>query len=415
MEIPILIVLIIASGFFSGSETAFISLDKFRIKQIEEMNTAPSRRVIRLLSDPYKLLVTILLGNTMVNIAASSLMTKLFYLKLGEKGVGISIVVMTVVILIFGEFTPKMFSLSNAKKVAFLSSPLLAIIEKLLTPLRVVLVKFSGMIVRGMGFRASPEKHRITEQEIRSLFSMSTKRGIVKEKEKDMVESILQFKDLNAADIMTPRIDIEALDLTLKRNDIVEKIKETQFSRYPVYVHTLDNIVGVIHSKDFLLNETVSVNDLVRRPVFAPESMRIDDLLNELQEKNVHMGVVTDEYGVTSGVITIEDILEEIVGEIRDEFDFESPNILRKDRKSYEILGQTHIDEVNERLGLNIETEEVDTIGGYVTLIMGRLPQAGDKVKIGRYLFWVNDLSKNRITSLTVERTARNKKDKEKE
>jgi CBS domain containing-hemolysin-like protein len=195
----------------------------------------------------------------------------------------------------------------------------------------------------------------------------------------------------------------------------VEKIKETQFSRYPVYVHTLDNIVGVIHSKDFLLNETVSVNDLVRRPVFAPESMRIDDLLNELQEKNVHMGVVTDEYGVTSGVITIEDILEEIVGEIRDEFDFESPNILRKDRKSYEILGQTHIDEVNERLGLNIETEEVDTIGGYVTLIMGRLPQAGDKVKIGRYLFWVNDLSKNRITSLTVERTARNKKDKEKE
>ena len=404
MEISLLILLVVASAFFSGSETAFISLDKIRIRQIEEIKTPAAKRVISLLHNPYKLLVTILVGNTIVNIAASSVFAGVFYSFFGEKGILISLFVMTIILLIFGEVTPKMFALEAPKKVSFFSSPIINLAEWLFAPLRVLLIKVSGAIVTALGFKAHHVKYTITEQEIRSLFTLSSEAGVVKEKEKNMLEGVLELKQRNAADIMTPRIDIVALDMTLSREDISFQIKENQFSRFPVYVHTLDNIVGIIHTKDLLLDENKNMGDVVNKPFFAPESMRIDDLLPELQKRHMHMAIVTDEYGVTSGVVTLEDILEEIVGEIRDEFDFEAPNIQRIDKKTYEVEGQTHIDDINEELALGIETEEVDTIGGYVTLLIGKMPRAGDKVEIGGFIFEVNDVSKNRITSLTIER-----------
>jgi putative hemolysin len=405
VEIFLLILLVLASAFFSGSETAFIYLDKIKIRQIEEIKSSSARRVIDLLRDPYKLLVTILVGNTIVNIAASSIMSEVFYSFLGEKGVFLSVFVMTIILLILGEVTPKMFALSHPVKVSFFSSLILKLTEILFTPIRLLLVKISGKIVKFFGFKEHPEKHTITEQEIRSLFMLGSEEGVVKEKEKDMLEGVLELKQRNAADIMTPRIDIMALDMTLPREELAVRIKESQFSRFPVFIHTLDNIVGIIHTKEILLNEAKNVGDMVEKPFFAPESMRIADLLPELQKSNMHMAIVTDEYGVTSGVVTIEDILEEIVGEIRDEFDFEAPNIKKIDKKTFEINGQTHIDEVNEGLALDILTDEVDTIGGYITLLIGKMPQAGDNVKIGDYLFAVNDVSKNRITTLNVSRT----------
>jgi CBS domain containing-hemolysin-like protein len=382
-----------------------LSLGKVRIRQIEGLHHPAAKRIIRLLSNTQKLLITILVGNTLANIAASSIFAGIFYKIFGEKGVGFSIVAMTVIILIFGEVTPKMYSLTHAKKVSFFTSLPLSFLQKVFAPMRIVLSGIANAIVRGMGIKVDTEEHKITEQEIRSLFSIGEKKGIVMRQEKNMVYSILEFKDQNAADIMTPRIDMTALDLNLKKEELIQQIKEGQYSRLPVYVHTIDNIVGVIHAKDFLLNPEMTVKDLVKHPFFVPESMKIDDLLNQLQRKHTHMAVVTDEYGVTSGLVTIEDILEEIVGEIRDELDFEAPKIRKIDQKTYEVNGQTHINDVNEELGLSIETDEVDTIGGYVILLMGKIPASGDKTRIEDYIFKVEDVSKNRITRLTIEKT----------
>ncbi|MBD3425939.1 MAG: DUF21 domain-containing protein [Candidatus Omnitrophica bacterium] len=404
MYITIFILLLVASAFFSSSETAFLSIGKIKLKQIEGMGRPAARKVVSLLRNPHKLLVTILVGNTLVNIAASSVFTQISYKTLGEKGIIVSIISMTAIVLVFGEVTPKMFALANAMKVSFFASFPLLFFEKLFAPLRYVLSGISHRIVKSIGVNVSLEKPGITEQEIRSLLHLGKKRGIVKEKEKDMIDSILEFKELNAADIMTPRIEMVALDMTAGREDLIRQIKESQYSRLPVYVHTIDNIVGIIHSKDFLLSENKPVKDLVKKPYFAPESMKIDDLLQELQRHHLHAAVVTDEYGVTSGLVTIEDILEEIVGEIRDELDFETPNIKKIDQKTFEVNGQTHIDEVNEQLNMGIETEEVDTIGGYVILKFGKIPQAGDTVDVNDFVVTVKDVSKNRVTGLVIER-----------
>ena len=404
MDIALFVLLLIASGFFSGSETAFLSLGKIKLRQIEGLRHPAAKRIINLLSDTHKLLITILVGNTLVNIAASAIFAGIFYKAFGEKGVGLSIVAMTAIILIFGEVTPKMYSISHAESVSFVASLPLLFFEKVFAPLRIVLSNAARAIVRSMGIKIDFKEEKITEQEIRSLFSIGEKKGVVKGEEKEMIYSILEFKDLNAADVMTPRIDMDALDMNMTNEELAGQIKESQYSRYPVFVHTLDNIVGILHAKDFLLRPDSPIKSNVREPFVAPESMKIDDLLNQLQRKHIHMAIVTDEYGVTSGIVTIEDILEEIVGEIRDEFDFEAPKIRKVDQKTYEISGQTHINDVNEELGLEIDTEEVDTIGGYVTLIMGKIPTSGDKIRINGYTLTVEDVSKNRITRLVVEK-----------
>ncbi len=404
MLIAFFIALLCCSFFFSGSETAFLSLGKIRLKQIEGMHEPAAKRVVGLLNDPHKLLVTIVAGNTLVNIAASSIMAELFYENFGEQGVGYSFLATVCIILICGEVTPKVFALTNAVNYAFFASLPLKFLEKLFNPLRLVLTKIAYGIVRGLGINVAPEKPRITEQEIRSLFMIGKKKGIVKEMERGMIEGILEFKGLNAADIMTPRIDLVALDLGENREELVARIKESQFSRLPVYIHSIDNIVGIIYSKEFLLHPEIPARDFVRHAYFVPETKRVDDLLEEMQRRRHHMAIVTDEYGVTSGIVTIEDILEEVVGEISDEFDFETPKIRKMDHKSFEVSGKAHIDEVNKKIDLSIETDEVDTISGYVIMVLGKIPQPGDTLEVNGYLVTVKDVRKNRIVSLDIEK-----------
>jgi len=402
VDIIIFILLLAASAFFSGSETAFLSIGKVTFKQIEHMDSPAAKRVVAILGDAHKLIITLLVGNTLVNIAASSVLADIFYRNFGEKGIPFSIVTMTLVVLVFGEVTPKMFSLSNAVNVSFFSSLPLKVFEMIFTPVRVVLEKMSRWIVSSMGVPVVKRHADITEEEIRSLFSIGRVKGVVKEKEKAMIEGILEFKESDAADLMTPRIDVIALDLSMPDEELVGQIKEHQYSRFPVYMHSLDNVVGLIHSKEVLLKPDKPIREMIKRPYFAPESMKIDDLLQELQHSHTHMAIVTDEYGVTSGIVTIEDILEEIVGEIRDELDFEPPDIKKIDQKTFEVNGQTHIDDVNDEIGLDIETHEVDTIGGYFILVAGKIPTAGDSIKVNGYILTVDDVSNNRITGITV-------------
>ena len=242
MDIALFVLLLIASAFFSGSETAFLSLGKIKLRQIEGLRHPAAKRILNLLSDTHKLLITILVGNTLVNIAASAIFAGIFYKAFGEKGVGLSIVAMTAIILIFGEVTPKMYSISRAESVSFVASLPLLFFEKAFAPLRIVLSNIAHALVKGMGIKIDFKEEKITEQEIRSLFSIGEEKGVVKGEEKEMVYSILEFKDLNAADIMTPRIDVDALDMNLSNEELADQIRESQYSRYPVYVHTIDNI-----------------------------------------------------------------------------------------------------------------------------------------------------------------------------
>lgn len=403
MLIAVFFCLLSFSFFFSGSETAFLSLGKIRLKQIEGMHDPQAKRVVRLLRDPHKLLITIIIGNEIVNVSASSIMSKLFYANFGENGVAYSIICTTCLVLVFGEVTPKMLALANAVRYSYFASFPMTVIERVLTPIRRLITAASYAIVRVLGINVTSEHQSLTKQEIKTLFSMGKKRGVVKEKEKVMIENILEFKDTKAADIMTPRINVVALDLGDERSEVVRKIKEAKFSRLPVYMHCLDNILGVICAKDFLLHPETPIRDFVRRAHFIPETKRVGDLLKEMQHKRTHLAIVTDEYGVTSGIVTIEDILEEIVGEIRDELDFENPKVIKVDELTFEVSGQAHIDEVNREVGLNIETDEVDTIGGYVMLMLGRIPQAGDRVALnGGAVIKVTDVSKNRVKALEI-------------
>lgn len=403
MQITLFAILIFCSAFFSGSETAFISLDKLRLRQFEKIDSSSARNVLFLLKDPHKFLITVLICNTFVNIAASSVFADIFFDHFGEGGIFLSILLMSAILLVFGEVTPKLLAVGNAEKLSLSASFLLRFFYFLLRPIRNVLTNISYGFVRMIGFSVDRKHHHFTEQDIRFALSLGKRKGVVKKKEKDMIDGILQFKELNAADIMTPRINIVALDLTETSEVLIKQAKESGYSRLPVFMHSMDNVVGIVHSKNFLLDPSIPIKEFIHRPFFAPESMRIDDLLHELQSLRKHMAVVTDEYGVTSGLVTVEDILEEIVGEIKDEHDHELPKIKKIDQKSFEVSGQAHIDDVKEEVGLDIDTDEVDTIGGYFILRFGKIPQAGDVLEEGPFRIRVKDVSNNRVTLLDIE------------
>ena len=403
MILTVFLFLLVFSAFFSGSETAYLSLGRIRLKQVEDSHHPCSKRVSTLLSDRHKLIITILIGNTFVNIAATSLMAGAFYGYFGESGVGYSIGLLTFLILIFGEVTPKMLALSFPVKFSLTASVPLLFFEKVFYPFRFVLDRITTSMVRMIGLETPSTKQKITEQEIRELISIGERKGIVKEKEKDMMYNVLRLNDINAADIMTPRIDADFIDITGTPDEIIRKMKEAQYSRIPVFIHNIDNIIGIIYAKEYLLNPELPLKQFIKKPYFVHESMRVDHLLTALQKRNIHMAIVTDEYGVTSGLVTIEDILEEIVGEISDELDFEPEKIKMIDQKTFDVNGQVHINDINAELGLNIDTEEVDTIGGFVILRLGKIPRAGDVLNMEGYSITVGDVSKNRITNLKIE------------
>ncbi|MBF0252936.1 MAG: HlyC/CorC family transporter [Candidatus Omnitrophica bacterium] len=408
MQYTIIFILLLFSAFFSGSETAFFSLSRLALKRFSASDKPKEKSVGKLLLDPHKLILTILIGNTLVNILSSSVLANILYNSFGEKGIGISIFLALFLLLIFGEITPKMFALSTAEKYTIFAAGPVSVIEKLFTPVRFVLDRVSRIFINLLGIKINEKKSALSEQELRYLFDESHKKGIVKEKEKKMLKNVFTLNDLNAADIMTPRINVFSLDIKSSKEEMLNEIKKNKYSRFPVYIHDIDNVLGVIHAKDIFTQEDKSIKDLLKKPFFVPESMKVDDVLQSLKKNKLHMAIVTDEYGVTSGIVTIEDIVEEIVGEIRDELDYEPAKIKKVDQNTFEVNGQVHINEINEKLKTKIDTTEVDTIGGFVTLTMGKIPKSGDIIELEGYKITVIDVSKNRITYLKFEKEPNN-------
>ncbi|MEL7648130.1 MAG: hemolysin family protein [Sedimentibacter sp.] len=405
-QLIILVVLLVLSSFFSASETALMSLSKIRIRNMVDENVPRSEKIQKLVENPSNLLGAILVGNNIVNIGSSALATSIAINHFGNTGVGIATGIMTFIVLIFGEITPKSLAAQNSEKVSLKVVNILSFIVIILKPITIVLMKITNSIIKLLGGEISNKQPFVTEEEIKTMINVGHEEGVLEVEEKKMIHNVFEFGETRVADVMIPRTYMVAIEKNLSYEQIVEEFKKQRFSRIPVYEESMDNIVGVLYLKDLFLCEmeegTFDISKVLKEPYFTFEFKLTTLLFREMREKGIQMAIVIDEYGGTAGVITIEDLVEEIVGDIHDETDeiIHEIEVIKEDE--YVVLGITKIDIVNDMIGINIYSENFDSIGGFVVGLFGRLPEAGECIEHENIKFIVEKVHKNRIEKLRI-------------
>lgn len=405
--IGLLLFLICCSAFFSASETALASLSRIRLRNMVDEHVKNADLIMKLLEDPNRLLSSILVGNNLVNNGASALTTALviqmFHGNTGN-GAGIATIIITIIILIFGEITPKTIAAQKAEKVALIVVKIIAGCVFIFRPVVAVLNVVTGALIRLCGCDPDERSPLITEAELKTIVNVSHEEGVLESDERTMINNVFDFGDSKARDVMTPRTDIVAVPLDVTYAEYVRLVQEEGFSRMPVYGEDLDDIVGILYVKDvFFLNEAdFSAEKFMREPFFTYESKPLDELLAELKNSRLAVAVVLDEYGGTSGMITTEDIVEEIVGEIEDEYDDEEEEIEVIKDNEFVVDGSTRLEDFNGMVGTELESEEVDTIAGYILLLLGNFPESGQEIETEGLRIIVEEMDKNRIEKLRV-------------
>lgn len=405
--IGLLLFLVCCSAFFSASETALTSLSRIRLRNMVDEHVKNADLIMQLLEDPNRLLSSILVGNNLVNNGASALTTALaiqmFNGNTGN-GAGLATIIITIIILIFGEITPKTIAAQKAEKVALIVVKIIAVCVFVFRPVVAVLNVVTGALIRLFGCDPDEKSPLITEAELKTIVNVSHEEGVLESEERTMINNVFDFGDSKARDVMTPRTDIVAVPLDVTYEEYVRLVQEEGFSRMPVYGEDLDDIVGILYVKDiFFLNEAdFSAEKFMREPFFTYESKPLDELLAELKNSRLAVAVVLDEYGGTSGMITTEDIVEEIVGEIEDEYDDEEEEIEVIKDNEFVVDGSTRLEDFNEMVGTELESEEVDTIAGYILLLLGNFPQSGQEIEAEGLRIVVEEMDKNRIEKLRV-------------
>lgn len=400
-----LIILIILSSFFSASETALMSISKIRVRHMVEENIKGANRVKELTDNPSSLLASILVGNNVVNIASSSLATVLAINLIGSRGVAISTIIMTIVVLIFGEITPKTLASQNSEQISLRVANPIFIVSKMLKPVVIITTTISKFFIKLLGGKSDSNKPFITEDELKTMVDVSEEEGILKSEEKDMIHNVFQFGDLYAKDVMVQRVDIIALDIEESLDKIISVIKEEGFSRIPIYSSTIDNIVGILNVKDIIFMEDTkgfSLKNYMREITYTYEFRKVTELFKDMNKNRQHMVVVLDEYGGTVGIVTIEDLIEEIVGDISDEYDDEEPEIYVVKEDEYIVEGSVRIEDINELIGTKIESEEFDSIGGFIIGVLGRFPNISEEIIYSNYRFIIEDIDRNRIKKIRI-------------
>jgi len=398
-----IVVLLLFSAFFSGSETALFSLSNFQRKKIESKNPHIAKTVSLLLDTPRRTLATILIGNMLVNIAATSIATIMAISLYGEKGIAFSIVLMTLLLLITGEVTPKTLAIRKPQEFVLFCSRPLHLFGKIIWPLR-VLMRFIADIFISIFVIKKQTKPYVTQQELKALMSISEREGIIEKDEEEMIRTIFDFGQRSIDEIMTPRVDIIGCEKSASGSDLIQVMRTSKHTKIPIYDKTVDNIVGVVYTKDFMLHPTDGFSEFVAKPLYVPEKETIDDLLIKFQSQKIYIAVVLDEFGGTSGIVTLEDVLEEIVGEIRDEYDKEEIPIRAEDDGTFTIIGKTSIWDVNEELGLDLPMAEVTTINGLILLLLGRVPRRGEYIRFKNVEFHILDVKKNMVTKTQLKK-----------
>ena len=399
-----LVILVGFSAFFSASETAFSSLNQIRLKSRAEDGDSSAARVLNMAEQYDKLLSTILIGNNIVNIAAASIGTILFTQMLGaERGATVSTIVLTIIVLIFGEVTPKSLAKEMPEKVATAVSPFLVLLMALMTPLTWLFTQWKKLLGHVVH---SGESDTITEGELMTMVSEAENDGELTDRESELIRSAIEFDDVEVEEILTPRVDVVAVEDDIPLEELAQTFAESGYSRLPVYHGTIDNIIGVVHEKDFYiarLKKATKIDDLVVPTLYTTGSTQISQLLRTLREQHHHLAVVVDEYGGTEGIITLEDILEELVGEIWDEHDEVTEDFRKQSDGSWLVSGSASVDDLYEELDLP-EEEDIDsnTVNGLVQEKTCHLPKVGDRFTLGEYDGVVTRTAKRRVTEVRL-------------
>ncbi len=421
-DILLIASLIIVNGFFSASEISLISLRKSRVRHLVKSGDPAARRVQRLLEEPERFLGTVQIGITLVGTLAAAIggiiavvhvkplllsLPVAFIQKIAEPlAVVIMVSLITYVTIVIGELVPKSLAIRHSERIAFFTSVPIDFLSRALSVVLRVLVRSSNIVLRLFKLEQGQEPNFISEDEVKYLIREGRKSGVFESSEEDLIHSVFRFTDTVVKEVMVPRTEIVAVETGNDIDVILRTMNEKGFSRLPVYSETIDNIIGVVYLKDILAlhmeNQRVQLEGVLRKPYFVPPNKNVSVLLKEMREKRIHLALVGDEYGGTDGLVTMEDLIEEIVGDIRDEQEKDLREIHEVAANRYVVDGRTDIGLLNKKLGVQLPEDEFETIGGFVLGLFGRLPSEGDQVKFANLMFTVLRLRKNRISRIRV-------------
>lgn len=406
IRLVLVVLLLCLSGFFSSAETALTTVSKMRIRTLAEAGDKKAITLMKVIEDPGKMLSMILVGNNIVNLSASSMMTTLTMELFGSKAVGAATGVLTLLILVFGEITPKTMATLNAERLSLAYAGIVYWLMRLLTPVIFLVNKLSTAVMFLLRVDPNKKPDAITEDELRTIVEVSHEEGVIESEEKKMINNVFDFGDAVARDVMVPRIDMVMVDVNATYKELIELFRKERFTRIPVYENSTDNVIGIINVKDFLLYDNAqkfSLRDLLRQPLYTYEYKKTAELMVEMRKTSNNIIIVLDEYGATAGLITLEDMLEEIVGDIRDEYDEDEEDEVKEIAPDeYLVSGSAKLDDLNDRLGLELESEDYDSIGGLVIGLLEHLPEEGEEVSCENIRLVVEHVEKNRIDKIRL-------------
>ena len=404
LQIVEIIVLLSLSAYFSSAETALTTVNPHSMRAMAEDGNKKAALVLKLIENPSQMLSSILVGNNLVNISLTSLTTTIAIRIFGSMGAGIATAVITILVLIFGEITPKTYATINNTKIALSYASSIYLVTKLLTPIVYLINKLSTGILMIFHIDSKQSKRIMTERELRTIVDVSHEDGVIEEAEKDMLNNVFDFKESLAKDIMIPRIDVTFVSVDASYEEVLEIFREAGYSRLPVYEGSKDHVVGIVYFKDVYFyrsqhrGEIFHLRDVLRKPFFTYETQKVSSLLAQMREKSVSFSIVLDEYGVTAGLITLEDIVEEIFGELRDEYD-ESEEL---PDGSYMVSASLKLDDLDDLLHVNLDSEDYDSLGGYIIELLDHLPSEGEIAEDEHFTFKVVSVDKNRMETIHI-------------
>lgn len=400
LQLVILVALLSASAFFSSAETALMTSNKLKIRNLAENGDKRAGKVLDITANTDKMLSAILIGNNIVNLSASSLSTTLTLKIFGSSLVAIATGILTFLILVFGEITPKNVASKNAEDMALKYIGIISALMVILTPVIYIVNKVAGIVISIFN-KNNDDNATVTEDELRAMVEVSHEDGVIEKEEKKMIVNVVDFGDTVAGDIMVPRVDMVMVDVNASYDEIFEVFKEDRYTRIPVYEDSPDNVIGILNVKDFLLIEdkkNFAIKEYLRETLYTYEYKKTSSLMMDMRKTGANIVIVLDEYGITVGLITLEDMLEEIVGEIRDEFDAdEDEGITKLSENEYLIDGSTNLDDINERIGLELSSEEYESVGGIIMEKLGRIPVEGEVVAFDNIVLTVKKMDHARI------------------
>lgn len=406
IQLFILLILLALSAFFSSSETALVTVNKIRMRNMAEGGNKQAETVIKTVENQGKMLSAILIGNNVVNLSASSLATVMASSLFGNKAVGIATGILTLLILVFGEITPKTMATYSAEKISLKVARYIYFLMTVLTPVIFLVNLLSGVVLKLCGVNTEEKRESITEDELRTIVEVSHEEGVLETEEKKMITNVFDFGESLAKDIMVPRVDMTFAQVDDTYDQLLEIYRKERYTRIPVYEDFTDNVIGIINVKDLLLldsKEDFHIRDYLRQPLYTYEYKKASELMLEMRKSLNNIVIVLDEYGATAGLITLEDMLEEIVGDIRDEYDSDEEESLVEIKPGvYRVNASMKLDDLNDRLELHLQSEEYDSLGGLVIGLLDHLPEEGEKVEEDGLQMTVEHVDKNRIETIIL-------------